>query len=96
MPSLLARSLDRFDLHVLALVSDALTFVGLRLADSPDFRSKFTDLLFVTPSHQNMCRIRATDIQSFRKRHLHLVGVADAELQFVILNRCDVADTDDL
>src|ERR1700755_1441664 len=66
---------------ILARVLDALALVRLRLAPATDLGGALADLLLVDAGDVHGRRIRRHDSDALRDREIHVVAVAELELQ---------------
>src|ERR1700761_2791984 len=81
---------------ILAGILDALALIGLRLAPATDLGGNLADLLLVDARDVHGHGIGRHDGDAFRDREIHVVAVAELQLQVLALNRGAVADAGDL
>src|ERR1700729_499899 len=93
MPSLLLSFLAA---DLLVGVADALALVGLRPAETADFRCDLTDQPLVHAFHPDRRRALAGDLDAFRDRIDDRVRIPERQLQVLALHGCAVAGAGDL
>src|SRR6185437_5662876 len=80
----------------LRLVLDAFALVWLRLAVAADHRRDLADALTVGAADRDRGRPLADDLHVVGDRELHLVAIAELEVEHLALHRGAVADAVDL
>src|SRR5690606_25374166 len=81
---------------VLAAVLDALALVRLGLAPAADFGGKLANGLLVDPADLDRGLVRRLHLEPFGNVELHVVAVAELQLELLALCVRAVADTGDL
>src|SRR6185312_6249818 len=80
----------------LGVVLDALALVGLRLAVAADDGGDLADALAVGAADRDRGRLLADDLDVVRDRELHLVAVAELQVERLALDGGAIADAVDL
>src|SRR5262245_55784079 len=93
---LFCNGLARLAAHLFAFVADALALVRFRLAHRAHFSRELPDGLLIDTFNHNVSLVRARYVEARGNRQLDFVGEANAQLQHIFLNACNVTDADNL